>query len=455
MADRLPPGQGALQNWKNPNPNKPEEYSSEFVIDGKRYANVTNVSTGQRQLYMVTGLLGARGAPITTTNADGTITKGGNYDNFNVDNPGKLAAAEAANKQASVKLLSTPGISTPAEAAAIKNSSQFKSTVAGNNAATVSPASPKGTASKEPPNPDQKAAAKAEADSWKEGTRLTPYGDFVYPSGLKLEVQDVIKFTILKYKPSLSGGATEQTGRIVTLESGTPIVSGSEKMGTITLPIPAGISDINSVGWAMDTLNDIQEAAGKVAGAVMDGDMAKAEGIGKEALGKGTSADARTLVKGYFTNLAGQTGGLAKRAQGATPNNNQELLFGAPSLRSFSFQFTFYPRSAPEATVVRKIIRTFKQAMSVKRSETSLLLKSPHTFAISYMTAGQKAHPFLNRFKECALTSCNVSYTPSGTYMTYGEDKSMTAYGLTLTFGELEPVFDDEYGDTSLSNIGF
>ena len=71
------------------------------------------------------------------------------------------------------------------------------------------------------------------------------------------------------------------------------------------------------------------------------------------------------------------------------------------------------------------------------------------------MTAGQKAHPFLNRFKECALTSCNVSYTPSGTYMTYGEDKSMTAYGLTLTFGELEPVFDDEYGDTSLSNIGF
>ena len=126
MADRLPPGQGALQNWNNINSNKPEEYSSEFTVDGIRYANVTNVSTGQRQLYFVQSISGARGAPIMTTNADGTRTPGGNYDNFNRNNPGKLAAAEAANKQASVKLLSTPDISTPAEAAAIKNSKEFK-----------------------------------------------------------------------------------------------------------------------------------------------------------------------------------------------------------------------------------------------------------------------------------------------------------------------------------------
>ena len=124
MADRLPPGQGALQNWNTPNLNKPEEYSSEFTVDGIRYANVTNVSTGQRQLYFVQSISGARGAPITTTNADGTKTPGGTYDNFNRNNPGKLAAAEAASKQASIKLLSTPGISTPAEAAAIKNSKE-------------------------------------------------------------------------------------------------------------------------------------------------------------------------------------------------------------------------------------------------------------------------------------------------------------------------------------------
>jgi hypothetical protein len=71
------------------------------------------------------------------------------------------------------------------------------------------------------------------------------------------------------------------------------------------------------------------------------------------------------------------------------------------------------------------------------------------------LTAGQKAHPYLNRFKECALSSCNVEYTPDGTYMTYdGPEKSMTAYRLSLTFQELEPLFDDEYGSDD-NNIGF
>ena len=156
---------------------------------------------------------------------------------------------------------------------------------------------------------------------------------------------------------------------------------------------------------------------------------------------------------------------IMKRSQGATINNNQELLFGGPGLRRFSFQFSFYPRGPKEAIIVRKIIRTFKQSMSVKRSETSLLLKSPHTFAIQYMTSKDGkavAHPYLNRFKECALTSCSVDYTPDGTYMTYssrgnpdGDEKSMTAYKMTLQFGELEPLFDDEYGESDYDNVGF
>ena len=76
MADRP-----QVNGWNNINLNKPEEYSSEFVIGGNRYANVTNVSTGQRQLYFVQPTSNARGL-LTTTNADGAITKGGNYDNF-------------------------------------------------------------------------------------------------------------------------------------------------------------------------------------------------------------------------------------------------------------------------------------------------------------------------------------------------------------------------------------
>ena len=451
MATRLPPGQGALQNWNNVNLNKPEEYSSEFTIGGNKFANVTNVSTGQRQLYFVQPLSNQRGL-LTTTNADGTISKGGNYNNFNQFNPGKLAAAETASKQASVKLLSTPGISTPAEAAAIKNSKEFKSTIAGNNTATNSPT----------PTPAAQAAAaatSAEAVSTKGGTRKgegSYGGDMKYPINLASEVQDVIKFSILEYSPSL---AAENQGknRIVILEGKSPIIKGSTRIAVITLPIPAGISDSNPVGWNNESLNVLQEAAGRVADTILKGGTVDEAGKTAEDLAKkGTSPDGADAIRGIFTNLAAQAGGLAQRTQGAILNNNVELLFSGPSLRSFSFTFLFYPREPKEAIEVRRIIRAFKQAMSVKRSATSLLLKSPHTFAISYMTAGQVQHPYLNRFKECALTSCSVEYTPDGTYMTYGNgggEKSMTAYRLSLSFQELEPIFDDEYGPEG--NIGF
>ena len=129
-------------------------------------------------------------------------------------------------------------------------------------------------------------------------------------------------------------------------------------------------------------------------------------------------------------------------------NPNMELLFNGPQLRDFSFSFRMNPRSPTEAKMVRSIIRTFKQAMSVKRSTSVLLLKSPHTFRISYLTS-TKDHPYLNRFKECALTNCSVEYTPDGQYMSYDsgdiDERSMTAYELSLSFNELEPIFDDDY----------
>ena len=302
------------------------------------------------------------------------------------------------------------------------------------------------------------AAVVAEAVSSKKGTRTSYGGAMKYPENLALESQDVIKFSILEYTPSLAGAAGVK--RVVTLEGGSPIVTGSKRIGVITLPIPAGISDSNTVGWQSDSLNMLQEAAGQAANMFLSGSTPDqvAAAATKKAEDALKTGDMANMIRGRFVNLAGQAGGLAQRTQGAVLNNNVELLFSGPSLRSFSFTFMFYPRSSPEAKMVKQIIRTFKQAMSVKRSESSLLLKSPHTFAISYMTAGQDAHPYLNSFKECALTSCGVEYTPDGTYMTYGNsqgEKSMTAYRLSLSFQELEPIFDDEYPDDNDATIGF
>ena len=339
------------------------------------------------------------------------------------------------------------GISTPEEEKLINSNAGKPNTATGTGADGTTPVE----GNVEALNAEFKAGDKG-------GTRNS-YGDFKYPLNLKLEVQDVIKFSILKYVPSLSttGQSTiSKTGRIVTLKDGIPIVGGSEKIGTITLPIPAGINDSNNVSWQQDTLNVLQKEGAEIAKALFERGTDAAVGQTNQAVENLTGPDTKQAISGLLMGVATQGGNIEGRAYGSVNNNNLEVLFGGPGLRSFSFQFSFYPREPNEAIEVRKIIRTFKQSMSVKRSANSLLLKAPHTFAISYLTAGKKAHPYLNRFKECALTSCNIDYTPDGTYMTYGGDeKSMTAYRMTLSFSELEPIFDDEYGESDYDNIGF
>ena len=133
-------------------------------------------------------------------------------------------------------------------------------------------------------------------------------------------------------------------------------------------------------------------------------------------------------------------------------NPNMELLFKKPQLRPFTFTFKLAPRSRSEAISVINIIRTFKQSMAPIRSESNLFLRTPHTYRLQYMSRG-KVHPYLNMFKECALTNLNMKYTPDGNYSTY-EDGVMTAYEMTMQFKEIEPVFNDDYEMSGESTIG-
>ena len=90
--------------------------------------------------------------------------------------------------------------------------------------------------------------------------------------------------------------------------------------------------------------------------------------------------------------------------------------------------------------------------MSAKKAADFLFIKSPHTFFLGYYK-GAELQPYMNRFKECALTNLSVQYAPDGPFATF-TDGSMTSYGVSMTFQELEPVFDNDYGD-DYDNIGF
>ena len=155
------------------------------------------------------------------------------------------------------------------------------------------------------------------------------------------------------------------------------------------------------------------------------------------------------------------------RQTGAAINPNLELLFGGPQLRTFTFNFDFAPNSEKEAVMVRKIQRWFRQGMLAQRKNAnasrSLFLGSPNVFRLCYMNSHRRIRG-LNTFKICALTSCQVSFTPDGVYQSY-EDKSANSMPVRstmgLTFNELTPIFANDYrlddttvNDPSLEDLG-
>ena len=266
------------------------------------------------------------------------------------------------------------------------------------------------------------------------------FGTMNYPIDREKKLQDIIKFDMLKYEPKKINGfifdrRSAPSGRTI---------------GTVTLPIPGGISDANACNWGDDSMGPLQLAGAGIALRALNtsenipGGMSGVLGnlknqivdnnpVIKDAIGTATAAAA----------VGSNINALLSRTQGMILNPNLELLFQAPTLRPFTFQFKMSPRSSKEAEEIVKIIRFFKQGMAPIREESRLFLKTPHTFKIKYVQLGEESK-FLNKFKECALLSCSVQYTPEGNYAPY-EDGAMSSYQMSLQFKELEPVYNDDY----------
>ncbi len=284
----------------------------------------------------------------------------------------------------------------------------------------------------------------------KKGTRTSFPQGLKYPSNLQVEHQDIIKFSILEYKPRSLAEGSSPLGGFQERSSWTSRVKGD-----VSLPIPGGISDTNAVTWGSDTLTAGQKAAGEIAQSIITGGgEAGAKSAGKVAeQAKGESEALKTGLTAFFTEQAIGASNLLSRTQGVVQNPNMELLFSGPSLRPFSFTFKLSARGKSDREQIRQIIRFFKQGMAVQRTEAQLYLKAPLTFKIQYLHKS-KDHPYINLIKECALQTFTVNYTPEGNYMTFA-DGLMTSYEISMQFQELEPIFNDDYPNDKDATIGY
>ena len=280
-----------------------------------------------------------------------------------------------------------------------------------------------------------------------------------YPLDLRSEDQDVLKIVIKERKPRrLQGGVQADRD-----QSGVTAA-------TIFLPITGTVQDTLSVSYSQSTLN-FAEAAGLQAlrEILIQGEEEKGKiggGFGamidnmampgnskslQDLVGAGVAAN---VLQSFGSRTTTQS--LLSRQTGQTMNPNMELLFKSPELRNFSFQYRFSPRSANEGRVVKQIINFFKRSMVPKKQNGgAFFLTSPDVFMLQYLHKGQP-HTSLNKFKTCALKTCNVNYAPDGTYATF-PDGVMHSYVMTLGFTEIDPVYSEDYGssDEDFGNLMF
>jgi hypothetical protein len=274
------------------------------------------------------------------------------------------------------------------------------------------------------------------------------HGNYQYPLVMPDDM-DKIKFTMIEYR-----GTNLKSNKLgfenkFDRETGQLKLIGEKKLlGTVTMGIQPRISDRNSVSWGDIDANTLGLLGGAASLQLIS---QGAEGVDSLINKIGNTIEAEkdnitSAVKLEIAGAAASISGLVSRVAGGILNPNLELLFDGPQLRPFDFTFQLTPRDDKEAKQVKQIIRFFKQGMAVQRTAAELFLKTPNVFNINYMFGQKEDHPGLNKIKTCALQSFNVDYTPTGSYMTFS-DGTMTAYNITLSFKELEPVYSDQYQD--------
>ncbi len=297
----------------------------------------------------------------------------------------------------------------------------------------------------------------------------SPSGILRYPYEAITETTDFLQLTIFRYDTNANGGnntltATDTTNKnpYSTLDIAKSVNKAKvlSEYGVIALPMPSNIQDSNAVSYESGEMNELAAAGLEIVGSAMNTNLFTPN-LGKDMTRKieeisdkigGLVKDENTLklikqslavqaVNVFGANVS--LNSLLARSEGKILNPNMELLFNNVTLRTFRFSFKMTPRDENEATSIKSIIRTLKRNMAAK-NKSGIFLETPNIFELQYKK-GNRPHPFLNLFQPCALSDMSVNYTGENVYATYADGTPISMI-MTLTFKELFPIYQEDYG---------
>ena len=262
-----------------------------------------------------------------------------------------------------------------------------------------------------------------------------------YPVAMRSNLKDNIHIVVRKHQAKKFKGLTT-----VAKPKGPTI-------GSVILPMPSAIGDGNKTEWGSGTMTPAQMAASGAVKKLLGKEGAQgAVDEAQKSLEGFVGGGGDTALKNFFTEQLTGASDLLARTEGMVMNPNMENLFKGPSLRSFSFSWKMSPRDQAESVQIMKIVRMFKQSMAPQKVAENLFLKAPNIYKLQF-NKGSKKHKYLPKMKTCVLIDFGMNYTPDGSYMTY-QNSSMVSYEMSMSFQEIEPVFNNDMSHTD-DSIGY
>ena len=233
-------------------------------------------------------------------------------------------------------------------------------------------------------------------------------------------------------------------GRDSYTEEQTGLKGGTKEVAeTIYLYMPTGIE----VGYGM-AYEDASMAgldSLKLIKGIGKGDAAAAADIGKKI----GMANLKVLdsVGELVGAEAGTFGKFLSASQRQVVNPMSLHLFKEVNRRSFTFAYTFLPRSREEMETCHEIVGLLKFFAHPKRSEGSgRFLDYPAEFGISFLTADGKENAYMPKILKCSLESVKVKYGEETSFSTFRTDQygaAPTKMTMELSFSELEILTRD------------
>jgi len=259
-----------------------------------------------------------------------------------------------------------------------------------------------------------------------------------YPKSLRSEDLDFVDFGWMEYAPNnvpnnkgktLSDNPVLGSIRLYMPEStpamqignswNTPGADLSGPYGKLKLELAARKASVKEAGEALK--NNLPDAAETQLG---DAIIGRATGVG--------NASQRAAIN-----------------RGEVYNPNLELLYDAPTLREFDFQFNFTPRDPEEASEIRRIIRLFKVLSSPAETGNSMF-KVPYIWKVRY-----RHEKMMGKFQPAACLAVNHQANPSSSYHSTFKDFMPTQYSLGLSFKEVDIITRDDILATDPDGVGY